>query len=122
MALIDWKQISREISGSGAFTGSLNISGSYFLNNTNILDLIQTSGIFRQTGSFFNTTNNVGITGSLFVDLNGSTDTFKVKVQGEDKIKVNEEGVLVLNSFNTTPTAVTGGIIYSGSNEFYFGL
>ena len=122
MAAIDWEQISREISGSGNFTGSLNLSVSYFLNNVNLLTIIESSGIFRQTGSFYNTTTNVGITGSLFVDLNGSTDTFDVKVQGEDRVKVNEEGVLVLNPFINTPTAVSGGVFYSGSNEFFLGL
>jgi len=122
MALIDWKQINREISGSGGFTGSLDITGSLFLNNVDLSSLIATSGIFKQTGSFYNTTNNIGITGSLFIDLNGSTDTFDVKVQGEDRVKVNEEGVLVLNPFEVTPTAVSGGVFYSGSNEFFLGL
>jgi len=122
MALIDWKQINREISGSGGFTGSLDITGSLFLNNVDLSNLIATSGIFKQTGSFYNTTNNIGITGSLFIDLNGSTDTFDVKVQGEDRVKVNEEGVLVLNPFEVTPTAVSGGVFYSGSNEFFLGL
>ena len=122
MALIQWKQISPYFSGSGNFTGSLNITGSFFLNNINILEQIGSSGIFSRTGSFYNTTNNVGITGSLIVDLDGSTDTFEVKRQGDTRVKVNEEGVLVLKRFETPPTPITGSLFYSSSNEFYFGL
>lgn len=121
MALIQWKQISPHFSGSANFTGSLRITGSFFLNNTDILSQVGSSGIFSKTGSFYNTTNNVGITGSLSVDLNGSSDTFDVSVQGESSVRVNEEGILQLKRFTNTPTAVTGAIFYSASNEFYFG-
>jgi len=103
-------------------SGSLSVSGSFFLNSTNILSLIGSSGIFSRTGSFYNTTNNVGITGSLIVDLDGSTDTFEVKRQGDTRVKVNEEGVLVFKRFETPPTPVTGSLFYSSSNDFYFGL
>jgi len=122
MALIQWKQISPHFSGSGNLTGSLNITGSFFLNDVNILESIEASGIFSKTGSFFNTTNNIGITGSLVVDLDGSADTFEVRRQGDTRVKVNEEGVLVLKRFENPPTPVTGSLFYSSSNEFYFGL
>ena len=103
------------------FTGSVFITGSFFLNNVDILTEIQTSGIFRQTGSFYNTTNNIGITGSFSVDLDGTADTVDISVSGASKVKVNEEGVVVLGQFDSTPTPVTGGIFYSSSNNFYFG-
>lgn len=122
MALIQWKQISPHLSGSGTLTGSLKLSGSFFLNDVNILEQIQSSGIFTRTGSFYNTTNNVGIFGSLVVDLDGSTDTFQINRQGDLRVKVNEEGVLVLKSFDNPPSPVTGSLFYSSSNEFYFGL
>jgi len=103
-------------------TGSFVVSGSFFLNNVDIRDSVGRSGIFTQTGSFYNTTNNVGITGSLFVNLNGTTDLINITIQGEPKIKVNEEGVLQLKEFSSPPTPVTGGIFYSTSNEFYLGM
>jgi len=121
MSLIQWKQISPELSGSGQLTGSLDLTGSFFLNNVDILTEIQTSGIFRQTGSFYNTSENIGITGSFMVNLNGSTETLDVKVTGSSKFKVNEEGVVVLGKFTSSPTPVSGGIFYSSSNDFYFG-
>lgn len=103
-------------------TGSLNVSGSFFLNDTNILDEIYFSGIFRQTGSFFSTTNDLVITGSLDVELDGSEDTFSVNIQGDSKLKVNEEGVLVLSFFENTPNPVDGGLFFSSSREFFVGL
>ena len=67
MAQIFWEQIRNELPGVGEFlTGSLNVSGSF--SNS----------------------------GSLNIDLDGVNDIFKVSVDGQEKIKVNTEGVLQL--------------------------
>lgn len=47
--------------GDAQFTGSVNISGSLVVNNQNVLSLLS---IFKQTGSFYATTNDLQITGS----------------------------------------------------------
>lgn len=92
MAQIFWEQIRNELPGVGEFlTGSLNVSGSF--NNS----------------------------GSLAIDLNGVEDIFKVSVNGQEKIKINTEGVLQLTQ-SATPTAVEGGIFYSSSNDYFFGF
>jgi hypothetical protein len=39
-----------------------------------------------------------------------------------NKLQVNDEGVTVLGKLLTTPTAVSGGMFYSASNEFFFGF
>lgn len=78
---------------SGAATLNLDTSSAFFKNATRDL------GLFRQTGSFFSTKNNIEITGSLTLS----------------------DGVLKLKEFTTSPTVVAGGIIYSGS-AFYVGL
>jgi|TARA_B100000282_G_scaffold207600_1_gene152652 hypothetical protein len=57
------------------------------------------SGIFATTGSVKSTTNNIEITGSLTL----------------------ANGVLKLKEFATLPTAVAGGVAYSGS-AFYVGV
>lgn len=93
MAQIFWEQIRNELPGVGEFlTGSLNVSGSFSTK------------------------------GSLTIDLINSNDVFNVKVNGEEKIKVGETGVLQLSPLTATPTAVQGGIYYSGSNEFFIGF
>jgi len=102
------------------FTGSVNITGSFFLNDKTIVE--EVGVIFRQTGSFFSATSPIKITGSLNVELDGSTETFDISISGEKKFEVNEEGVVVLAKFATAPTAVSGGFFYSSSNDFYLGM
>ena len=121
MSLIQWKQIDPELRGDGQLTGSLYLTGSFFLNDVDILEQIQESGIFRQTGSFWSTANNLQVTGSFSVNLPVG-ETFEISTQGQKKVEINQEGVLVLTPFESTPTPVSGGVIYSASNEFFVGL
>ena len=118
MALLQWKQIDTELTGS-VYTGSFNVSGSIVLNG---IDLAINQSIFRQTGSYWNTTRNVGITGSFQLALDGVDSYFAVSVNGNEKIKVNTEGTLQLVSQSVTPTAVAGGIFYSSSDAFFLGF
>ena len=118
MALIQWKQIDTDLTGS-VYTGSFNVSGSIVLNG---IDLAVNQSIFRQTGSYWNTTNNIGITGSLQLALNGVDQYFAVSIGGNEKIKVNTEGTLQLAPQDQAPTAVTGGIFYSSSDAFFLGF
>ena len=119
MALIQWKQITGSLAQAPALTGSLQISGSIVLNG---IDLSINQSIFRQTGSYWNTTNNIGITGSFQLALDGVDDYFAVSVGGQEKIKVTTDGTLQLVSQSITPAAVEGGIFYSSSDAFYFGF
>ena len=119
MALIQWKQITGSLDGAPALTGSLDVLGSIVLNG---IDLSIDQSIFKQTGSYWNTTRNIGITGSFQLALDGVSDYFAVSVAGEEKIKVNTEGTLQLISQSVTPTPVEGGIFYSSSDAFYLGF
>ena len=119
MALIQWKQLDTDLTSS-LYTGSFNVTGSIVLNG---IDLSINQSIFRQTGSYWNTTRNVGITGSFQLNLDGGVNNyFAVSVGGQEKIKVNTEGTLQLAPQDQTPTAVTGGIFYSSSDAFYLGF
>lgn len=118
MALIQWKQLDTDLTGS-VYTGSFNVSGSIVLNG---IDLAVNQSIFKQTGSYWNTTNNIGITGSFQLALNGVDQYFAVSVGGNEKIKVNTEGTLQLVPQEVAPTAVTGGLFYSSSDAFFLGF
>ena len=118
MALIQWKQLDVDLSNS-VYSGSLNVTGSIVLNG---IDLSINQSIFRQTGSYWNTTRNIGITGSFELNLVGADNYFAVSVEGQEKIKVNSEGTLQLAPQEIAPTAVTGGIFYSSSDAFYLGF
>lgn len=124
MALVQWKQIAGDLTGSRALTGSLYVSGGIDVSGSltvNGIDIVDAS-IFRRTGSYYSTTNDLKITGSLQLSLDGVQDYFSIEVGGEEKFKVNTEGVVELDPFDTAPTAVTGGLFYSGSDEYYLGF
>jgi len=119
MALIQWKQLDTDLTSS-LYSGSLNVTGSIVLNG---IDLSINQSIFRQTGSYWNTTRNVGITGSFQLNLDGGVGNyFAVSVGGQEKVKINTQGTLQLAPQEITPTAVSGGIFYSSSDAFYLGF
>ena len=86
------------------FTGSINLTGS-----------LGVTGPFTLQG-------DQESTGSFRLELNGVDKYFSVNINGVSQVKVNEEGVLQVASKDITPTAVTGGLFYSSSNEYYLGF
>lgn len=93
MAQIFWEQIRNELPGVGEFlTGSLNVSGSF------------------------------STSGSVSINLDGVDDIFSVSSGGEEKVKINSQGVTQFISQSSAPTAVEGGIYYSSDDDFYFGF
>lgn len=86
------------------------------------VDAVLKSGIFRQTGSYWATTNDIKITGSFGVELDGVSDQVIISVSGSEKVKVNTQGVVQLTPQAITPDAIPGGIFYSSSDAFYVGL
>jgi hypothetical protein len=106
------------------FTSSYN-TGSFtglFIGDGSGLTGINTS---KWTGSLdgsISRESDVAITGSLFLNFDGIEDYFSIKVAGEEKLKINQQGILQLVSQSITPDPVPGGIFYSGSNEFYLGF
>lgn len=61
------------------------------------------------------------LTGSLFVEGSIGYDALAVYSGSEKKVSVNSEGVLALDEFLYTPSAVKGGLMYSASN-FWLGI
>ena len=77
--------------------------------------------IFSKTGSFSSATTDIQVTGSLSIRLDGSSDTFKININGEDKLEVNTEGTVIYKPIATAPTYVSGGLFFSASGDFYLG-
>jgi hypothetical protein len=98
-------QIANDI--SGAFT---SLSSS-FQSRITALEVGGVSGIFALTGSFYSTTNNIQITGSLSVG-SGSFKAFEVNSDG---FVVLGDTSIVNKDLNNAPE---GTIAYSGSS-FY---
>jgi hypothetical protein len=106
---------------------SLDYSGSHFevtsLGSNNLaieVNPFPYTGSASITGSFevigFST-----LTGSLFIEGTIGEDALAVYSGSEKKVSVNSEGVLALDEFAYTPTAVAGGLIYSASS-FWVGI
>ena len=87
--------------------------------NGNLPNLIDPQFPLQVSGSFFAT-----IVSSSQVQISGDNvnDLFLVKLEGENKLIINAEGVTVLGQFNITPTATAGGLFYSSSNDFFLGF
>ena len=77
--------------------------------------------LFKSTGSFYNTTNNVGITGSLVINFEDSADEFTVASASIDQFKINNDGVAVFTSQSSEPTFVSGGMYFSNNGSFFLG-
>ena len=77
--------------------------------------------IFSKTGSFTSATTDVQVTGSLAINLNGSTDTFKISLDGDDKLEIDTEGTVIFKPMTTCPTYKKGGLFFSSSGDFYIG-
>ena len=79
-------------------------------------------GIFAHTGSYYSTTNDLKVTGSFDFGLDGTSDKLTVSSNGELKFEFNEEGTATFQPLDIAPTAVSGGMFYSGSDEFFLGF
>lgn len=105
--------------------GGVGFSG-YPIAIPDIIDQVNTGS---GAGSGFPFTGSAQITGSLSVtgsstfELNQgqTTDFFLIKSSSFSSLKVNSDGVVTFGNFNILPTAVDGGMAYSGSN-FYVGI
>ena len=95
---------------------AIDTGSSYFIQG--VLD----SGLFRQTGSHWSTSNSIKITGSFDLNVTGSGNEFTIAKDGEEKFKLNEDGVIQFTSQSSTPNAVAGGMYYDQTDAFYLGF
>jgi hypothetical protein len=99
------------------FTGS--VSASVGLGPDNIF-LIKSASV-----SLFqvNNSGSVAMSGSLTINTTGSYNSLvTVKNNNTEYLKVNGEGLVVLNTFTTAPTAVSGGLYFDSTGNFYIGV
>ena len=104
----------KEISTGNSFSGSTVIG-------TDLLNLHNITGSVGITGSLSLDNSDLLVTGSLGINLTGASKYFNISVDGEEKLKVNNEGVLQLFSQSSVPTVVEGGIYYGSDSNLYLG-
>ena len=106
----------RELPLAGV-TGSQNITASFAVSAS----VAEYSTTASYALNALNTFSNLIYSGSITASVDISNDIFLIKSASVEMFKVNNEGVTILKTSNTTPSAVAGGIFYSGSGDFFFG-
>jgi len=105
--------------GSGGGTNITNPGDNRVLTSDGTATGILAEEHMTFTGTLLSVSSSVEITGST------ENDIFIIKLENgngqDEKIKVNNEGILILGNLNTVPTAVTGGLYYS-NGSFYVGM
>jgi len=97
------------------------LSGSSTIGS-DLLNIHSITGSVGITGSLTLQNSDFDLTGSLHLNFDGVTKYFQIDVNGEEKIKVNEEGIMQFFSQSVTPTAVEGGIYYGSDYNLYLGV
>ena len=122
---------SQTISGSlvvlGSITGSLFGTASYALTASYFSGSVSNaiSASYALTASYVeNAGNSFSITtGSIVAQVNiDPASLFLVKSGSLTLLNVNSEGVLALTPSSTPPTAVTGGLYFDTTGNFFVGL
>ena len=119
--------------GTDTYTVAADVSSLYGTSTINSYLAIDTgsnyfkqgvlkSGVFRPTGSYYSTTNSLKITGSFDFNITGSGNEFSIAKDGEEKFKLNQDGVILFVSQSSTPNAVAGGMYYDQTDAFYLGF
>jgi hypothetical protein len=115
--------ISNAISSSYAETASFvlfNGLENYVALFTSNSDLTSSNIYVTESGVSVNTTSsNAALTVN---STNISRDALQIQITGSTYFAVNNEGVMVLSPFYNTPTAISGGFIYSASGEYFIGV
>ena len=122
--------VSVEITEKSLLSGSFDLTFPNLLNNP-FRHPVGSSRI--GTVGVENPIFNLQISGSVFADTvtsskniiqgDGTDDLLLIKL-GNDanpKIKINPQGIAILDNYTYTPTPHEGGLLFSGS-EFYLGL
>ena len=98
------------------FDGLENYVAMFTSNN----DLTSSNIYVTESGVSINTTSsNAALTVN---STNISRDALQIQITGSTYFAVNNEGVMVLSPFYNTPTAISGGFIYSASGEYFIGV
>ena len=106
------------VSGSQTISGSLTVLGSITGSLFGTASFALTASYALNASSPFSIT-----TGSVTaqVDVNPSS-IFLINSGSTRLLNINNEGVLMLNQLSSAPNAVTGGLYFDNTGNFYVGL
>ena len=98
-------------------TTSANITGSLQINDLTL------NGSFSYGNTVWNETSGINqLSGSSFQFRSGTPPELQIHNGSDEVIFKVDDKVVVLGARNTTPTAVAGGMFYSGSGDWFVGI
>lgn len=100
---------------TGTVTVALDTGSNHFISG--VVDL----SIFQQTGSYYSTTNEIQITGSLQLRKDNSGDAFALYKGDQKSFGVSSEGVLTMATQSVAPNAIAGGIYLDSEYNLHIG-
>ena len=93
----------------------LDTGSNHFISG--VIDL----SIFQQTGSYYSTTNELQVTGSLTLRKDDSGDAFALYKGDQKSFGVSSEGVLTIATQSAAPNAIAGGIYLDSEYNLHIG-
>ena len=118
----------------GAFTGTatlnVNTGSGITINSdavaldtgsTHFIDGVVDLSIFQQTGSVYNTTNALGVTGSLTLKKDNSDDAISIYSGSVKTFGITGNGLLKLVSQSVQPTAHPGALYLDENYNLWIG-
>jgi len=106
------------VSGSQTISGSLTVLGSITGSLFGTSSYALTASFALNAGSSFSITTG-SVTAQVDVD---PSSIFFINSGSNRLLNVNNEGVLMLSQLSSTPNAVTGGLYFDTTGNFYVGL
>ena len=100
---------------SGNVDVSLDTGSNHFISG--VIDL----SIFQQTGSYYSTTNELQVTGSLTLRKDDSGDALSIFNGDVKTFGVSSEGTLLMTTQSVAPTAVKGGLYLDSEYNLHIG-
>lgn len=112
------------LTGGSSVSSSQTISGSLTVLGSITGSLFGTSSYALTASYALNASTPFSITtGSIIAQVNvDPSSLFLIKSGSTRLLNVNNEGVLMLNQLSSAPTAVTGGLYFDTSGNFFVGL
>jgi hypothetical protein len=106
----DGQSVESILTTSAPITGSLQI------------DTLTVNNDFNYGNTVWNENNGINsMTGSGFIFKSGTPPELELYNGSDELVFKVDNKVISLSPLNVTPTAVAGGMFYSGSNEWYLG-
>ena len=100
---------------SGTVDVSLDTGSNHFI--TGVIDL----SIFQQTGSYYSTTNELQVTGSLTLRKDDSGDALSIYNGDVKTFGVSSEGTLLMTTQSIAPAAIKGGLYLDSEYNLHIG-